>query len=325
MIWTILFVLLVIAAAFLALSIYRTRSMAAEAERQVPQAGQAVPVAGGAVHYVEMGPKEAQAVVLIHGLSGQLQHFTYVLAGLLAEDFRVIAVDRPGCGYSMRDDGSLADPFEQGRMISEALDALEVDRPVLVGHSLGGAVSLAMALDRPDRVGALALLCPATQHQDEVPEVFKGLLVESPTIRRLIGVTIAVPMAAAMRDKVLGIVFYPEPVPEDFMIRGGGALGLRPQAFVAASEDAVALRAAGMGLSARYASELQVPGGILYGAADAILSPAVHGHSMQVHGLTHETLDGRGHMIPLTAPEECAAFIRRMAEKAAPQGGRQQT
>lgn len=315
MIATILSVLLLVLVALLALSIFRTRRMAAEAERQVPQAGEIVPVAGGTVHYLDLGPRDAQTLVMIHGLSGQLQHFTYALAGLLTRKFRVIVVDRPGCGYSLRDSDALADPAEQGRMIGEALDRLGIARPVLVGHSLGGAVSLAMALDRPDRVGALALLCPATQYEEVVPEVFKGLLIKSSAVRRLIGATIAVPMAAATKDRVLGVVFHPEAPSDDFLIGAGGALGLRPEAFVAASSDAVALRAVGKAQSARYKDELRIPGGVLFGAADEILSPTAHGHTMQAHGLEFETLEGRGHMIPLTAPQECAEFISRMAAR----------
>ncbi len=317
MIANILFVLFLAVIAVLALFAFRTRRMAAEAERLVPQAGEIMQVAGGSVHYVDLGPRDGQPLVMIHGLSGQLQHFTYALAELLTQSYRVIVVDRPGCGYSTRDSDDLAHPSEQGRMIGEMLDRLGVERPVLVGHSLGGAVSLAMAMDRPGQVGALALLCPATQYEEEVPEVFRGLLVTSPFLRRLIGTTIAVPLAAATKDRVLGIVFHPEVPGEDFMIGAGAALGLRPEAFVAASADAVALRAAGRAQTARYADELRVPGGILFGAADSILSPTVHGHGMQVHGLDFETLQGRGHMIPMTAPQDCAEFINRMAGKMA--------
>lgn len=316
MIWTILIFLFLLLIGLLVLSLYRTRQMAAEALRLVPQAGDVVQVSGGTVHYVDLGPKDAPALVMIHGLSGQLQHFTYALTEMLAGEYRVIAVDRPGCGYSTRESDALADPAEQGRMIAQALDQLGIERPVLVGHSLGGAVSLAMALDRPDRVGALALLCPATQHEESVPEVFRGLLVKSPAMRRLIGATIAVPMAAATGDRILKAVFHPEAPSENFMIGAGAALGLRPKAFVTASSDAVALRATAKSQSARYRDELRVPGGILFGAADAVLSPSVHGHTMQAHGLIFETLEGRGHMIPMTAPQECAEFIRRMSGKA---------
>ncbi|MBL4749571.1 MAG: alpha/beta hydrolase, partial [Amylibacter sp.] len=60
---------------------------------------------------------------------------------------------------------------------------------------------------------------------------------------------------------------------------------------------------------------LKASGGILYGADDCLLPPIHHGQSMIAHGLAYEVLEGRGHMIPITAPEECADFIRRMAAK----------
>jgi pimeloyl-ACP methyl ester carboxylesterase len=311
-IWSIIAIVLVL----VALSAFRTRSMARAAERLVPQVGKVVPVQGGSVHYVDLGPRDAQVLVLIHGLSGQLQHFTYALTDLLDRDFRVIAVDRPGCGYSRRDGPAQASPREQGRMIGEALDSLGVDQVTLVGHSLGGAVALAMALDRPDRTRALALLAPATQPQTEVPEVFRGLVIRTGWLRRFLGATIAVPMAAATAERVLSMVFHPDPATPDFMTRGGAALGLRPSAYVTASEDAVALLDTGAAQAERLGKDLAIPGGVLFGSADAILSPTLHGHAMTAHGLAFETLQGHGHMIPLTAPDACAEFIRRIAAQA---------
>lgn len=312
----IFWLIIAVFAAFLVLAALRTRSMAREAVHLVPQAGQVQPVRGGSVHYVDLGPKDAPVLVMIHGLSGQLQHFTYALSGLLTDEFRIIAVDRPGCGYSAREETALALPGAQGRMIGEALDALGIENPVLVGHSLGGAVALAMAMDRPEKTRALALLCPATQPQSEAPEVFRGLMVKTAWLRQVIGKTIAVPMAAATKDKVLAMVFQPEAAPADFMIKAGAALGMRPAGFITASEDVIGLIAEGETQAARYTDELTVPGGILFGASDAILSPVLHGHTMAAHGLEYETLEGRGHMIPMTAPEDCAGFIRRMAAKA---------
>ncbi|MBK0326332.1 alpha/beta fold hydrolase [Rhodobacteraceae bacterium F11138] len=309
--WLILAVLLCL----LAVCVLRTRSLARAAERQVPQVGHIQKVRGGSVHYVDLGPRDATPLVLIHGLSGQLQHFTYAIADMLSDQYRVIALDRPGCGYSQRDSDDLATPGEQARMIGEALDALGLGKTILVGHSLGGTVALTMALERPKKTAALALLCPATQNQTEVPEAFKGLMVKSPVLRRLIGHTIAAPMAAATKDKVLAMVFAPETCPADFMLRGGAALGMRPQAFVTASADATGLQAQAADITARYDTDLQVPGGILFGAADPILSPDVHGRTMQKYGLEFETLQGRGHMIPITAPADCADFIIRMAAK----------
>lgn len=299
-----------------------TRHLGRDVERLVPRIGQMQQVRGGRLHYLDTGPRAAQPLVLIHGLSGQLQHFTYALAEPLARDFRVIAVDRPGCGYSERDSDARAALPEQARMIWELLDALELRNPVLVGHSLGGAVALAMALARPAETGALALLCPLTHPEPRAPGAFDGLAIASPLMRRLVGHTIAVPMGKKNAEVILAQIFTPESCPDDFLTRAGGALGLRPKAFITASADFMAARPGAEAMAARYDRDLKTQGGVLFGASDAILSPARHGSPMAAHGLAVETVEGRGHMIPLTAPEACLDFIRRMAALADPDRGR---
>ena len=248
-------------------------------------------------------------------LAGQLQHFTYALMDLLADDYHVVAVDRPGCGYSTRDSADLGRLPEQARMIQEFLDTKGISDAVLVGHSLGGAVSLAMALDHPEKTRALALLAPLTQKLPETPQVFKPLEIRTEWLRNFIGNTLAVPLAAKTAPHTLSAVFDPEPAPDDFLDRAGGALGLRPSAFITASQDVVGVDDSIEAQMARY-TKLSVPGGILYGAQDAILSPSAHGAPMTQFGLSNEQIEGLGHMIPVTASAQCAAFIRNIAETA---------
>ena len=175
--------------------------------------------------------------------------------------------------------------------------------------------TLALALDRPFQTRALALLAPLTHVQAEVDPVFKGLEVRSGFMRRFLGNTIAVPMAKMTAEKVLAHAFAPEkPVP-DFLVRGGGGLGLRPKAFVTGCGDLVSLEQSLPRQVARY-GELTVPGGVLYGADDALLSAKAQGRPMTAYKLKYEELPGRGHMLPITAPEECAAFIRKIAKPA---------
>ena len=71
------------------------------------------------------------------------------------------------------------------------------------------------------------------------------------------------------------------------------------------------------GLHARYAS-LKMPAGVIFGVDDRILDAHVHGAPMtaQVPGLSYETIEAAGHMIPLTRPDRVAAFIEGMAERA---------
>lgn len=303
-----------IPAALLTAAHLRTRSLARQVLDLVPSSGALQPVSGGAIHFVESGPKDAPPVVLIHGLSGQLQHFTYAMQDNLARSFRVIALDRPGCGYSVRTSDHLAALPEQARMIHEFLEARAVRHPVLVGHSLGGAVSLAMALQKPDSIRALALVAPLTHPTTDGPDVFKGLQIHSSVLRRLIAQTVAVPLAKHTAAQVLDQVFDPEPWPEDFLTRGGGALGLRPQAFVTASTDLLAADDGIAAQSERYRNDLSVPGSVLFGAGDAVLDPELQGASMQQFGLGYECLEGRGHMLPISAPEACCEFVRSVAQ-----------
>lgn len=309
----VLFWLLISVLALLVACWLWTRKLAASAEKTVPPAGQFLPVRGGKIHYTDQGSRDGQAVVLIHGLAGTMHNCTYALAEQLSSEFRVIAIDRPGSGYSTRDRDVLAALPAQAGMIGEFLDKLGIEKPVLVGHSLGGALSLAMALERRDGIGALALLCPLTAFIPAPPAVFKPLVVRSAFLRRLIGHTVAAPVAKLTSDTVVAQVFAPEKAPADFMTRGGGMLGLRPSSFIGASTDLEGVSSSMPGQVERYADELQVPGGILFGANDRLLSPDLHGRSMQAYGLQYEELPGRGHMIPVTAPEACADFIRRMA------------
>nr|WP_321250851.1 alpha/beta hydrolase [uncultured Ruegeria sp.] len=309
---TILILLGALGLFLLAMNLW-TRRLTKKGFERVPQPGQVVAVDGGSIHYVERGDPAKQTIVMIHGLSGQLQHYTYALMDELTDDFHVIALDRPGCGYSTRDNPSLGTLPEQARMIQEFLDQKSVTDVILVGHSLGGAVSLAMALEYPDRIAGLALLAPLTQQMPAPPQVFKPLEIRTAWLRNLIGNTIAVPLAAKTAPHVLSAVFEPEPAPADFLDRAGGALGLRPSAFITASQDVVGVDASIGDQCLRY-PELQVPGGILYGAQDAILSAAQHGPPMTEFGLTYEETGKHGHMILITIPEICASFIRKIAD-----------
>lgn len=312
---TVFSLLILILAALVVGLVVWTKVIGKNVETLAPRLGELTKVNGGTLHYLDIGPRDGQVLVLIHGLSGQMQHFTHTLSDRLARDYRVILVDRPGCGYSERDSDDLASFQEQGRMIGELLDQLGIDSPVLVGHSLGGAISLAMGLDRPNKTAGVALLCPLTHPEPAPSPAFQGLAVKSPLLRRLIGHTIAVPMAKRTAATVIEIVFRPEPCPDDFMTAAGGALGLRPKAFVTASADFVASDASTGRLAERCASEWVLPGGVLFGADDNILPPDRHGAPMTNFGLTYETIPGAGHMIPLTQPDACETFIRTIASR----------
>ena len=201
------------------------------------------------------------------------------------------------------------------RFLAHAIRVLKLGKPLIVGHSLGGAVALAIALDHPDCVGGLALIAPATHPVARAPALFRSLVIRSPLLRRLYAWTAAAPAALLARPIFFKAAFAPEPAPADFGSAGGGLLALRPRNICVTSTELTA------GLSddaietmpLRYAS-LTVPVGILYGRDDQVLDWRAQGEAMaqKIPSLDFELVDG-GHMLPVTQPDVCAAFIRRMA------------
>jgi len=292
-----------------------TAYTARQVERAVPPRGRFLQLDGCRIHYIDEGA--GPPLFLVHGLSGNLRNFAYVIPHLSA-GYRVIAVDRPGSGYSTRAASADARLAAQGDTLARVIQALKLERPLVVGHSLGGAIALALGLDHPDCVSGLALIAPLTQVV-ETPAPFRGLDIKSPLLRSIIAWTLAIPVGMRTADQALKDVFAPEKPSPDFMTRGGGALGLRPRSFYAASAD---LRAAhdSLGEVVRRYPSLTVPVGILFGKSDAILEPGLNGKTTkdQIPGLSLQLIEG-GHVLPVTQPDAVAGFIRRMAVAATAQ------
>jgi pimeloyl-ACP methyl ester carboxylesterase len=215
--------------------------VANKVEKALPPQGKFVDIGGDRIHYVEQG--SGPAIVIVHGLAGQLLNFAYLPMQELARSHRVILIDRPGAGYSTRGAQSSAAIFSQAATVAGFIDALKLDKPMLVGHSLGGALALAVALNHPQSVSRLALIAPLTHAETDPPAAFRGLAIPSALMRRVISHTLAIPLSIKTGAKVLEVVFGPEPVPKDFRVKGGGLLGLRPRSFYAASTDMLAISA----------------------------------------------------------------------------------
>jgi pimeloyl-ACP methyl ester carboxylesterase len=281
------------------------------AEKLVPPDGQFADVNGARLHYLDIG--EGTPIVLVHGLGGQLRNFTYALSELLVPHHRLIVVDRPGSGYSTCQGDGDRGLAAQAAMIVELMDQLGLEKPLVVGHSLGGAIALAMALDHPGKIGGLALLAPLTQPIDTVPDVFKALDVKSPIARKALAWTLAAPAGRLGSDAANAQVFGPEPFPVDFETRGGAALTLRPEAFVAACGDVEAAHGEMAGIAARY-GELANPVGIMFAKGDLLLDPEVHGQrtAAAIKGAELKMIDG-GHMFPLLQPRVTADWIMERA------------
>ena len=275
--------------------------------------GRLVDVAGVTFHVHEQGT--GPTLLLIHGLGGQMRHFTYGVVERLAPRFRVVSIDRPGSGYSVRATHIPADLATQAAAVAGLIGQMQLGPVTVVGHSLGGAVALTLALNHPACVAGLALVAPLTHLPGDgtPPAAFRALLITSAWRRMLFAWTLATPASIAGRRIVLEQIFGPDPVPRDFATRGGGLLSLRPSQFIAASRDIQALQANMPATSSRY-RQLKIPVRILFGRSNRILDWQLNGQGLvdRVDGAALMLVDG-GHMLPVTMPELTAGFIEDTA------------
>lgn len=167
----------------------------------IPPAGDTHPpreLAGADSQFLEVNSLEVHLqqaghgglpLVLLHGFGASVFSWRQVLAPLAA-DRRVVAFDRPGFGLTERPMPPYpggASPYAQAAQVDLTLglmDALAIDRAVLVGNSAGGTIALQTALEHPERVAALVLVDPAVDAGGGAPAWVRPLL-KLPQVRRI--------------------------------------------------------------------------------------------------------------------------------------------
>ena len=268
---------------------------ASKAERAYPPRGSFVTAEGVRLHYVERG--SGRPVVILHGNGAMVDDI--IISGLLdqtTQSYRAIAFDRPGFGHSERPRGHSWTPSAQADLLPEAFAGLGINRPIVVGHSWGTLVALALALEHPDQVSGL-VLASGFYYPEPRADVMLSSASATPVIGDIICHTAGPLVGEAMAPAVFKKMFAPQPVPARFDQEFPVALALRPSQVRAYAEDAAQMNAAAEELSQRYAS-LSCPVVILAGDGDKIVD--FEQQSARLHReLADSKLDilrGAGHM-----------------------------
>ena len=285
------------------------------AEARYPPVGAFVEAEGLRIHYLEKGA--GVPVVLIHGASGNLRDMSFSLTDrLAAAGLRAIAFDRPGLGYSERPSERGWDPAVQARVLRAATRALGVERAVVAGHSWGGAVATAWALDAPESVIGAMSIAGATH-----PWGGDAGLLYSVGANRLLS-PLARAAAAALVDEddpsaVIRRIFSPNTPPAGYAGHVGLSLALRPETFRNNAEDLDNLHRAVAGLAPRYPT-LAPPVLAVHGAADRTVWASVHAEPLARDAPrgSLELLPGVGHMPHHVAEDRVVAGLRRLADGA---------
>jgi pimeloyl-ACP methyl ester carboxylesterase len=288
-------------------------NQARRAERRHPPLGRMIQAGGARLHMVEFGHGEGAPVVLLHGNGSMVEDFlTSPLPALLARERRVVLFDRPGCGHSERPRGQPWTPEKQAEVLITAFRQLGLERPIVLGHSWGTLVALAMALEHPEMVGGLVL---TSGYYFPTPRTDVPLFGPTgiPLIGDVLRYTFSPLLGRLLAPKMVRKLFAPRQVPERFRAGFPLEMSLRPKQLRATGEDSLAMVPWAASAAPRY-GKLRLPVAILNGEEDRIVDPARQAERLRdaIPGSTLELLPGIGHMLHHAAPERVTAAVRRV-------------
>jgi 2-hydroxymuconate-semialdehyde hydrolase len=274
------------------------------------QPGQNVEVDGVRLHYVEAG--SGPPLLLLHGLNGSTFGFR-LLMPYLTSRFRVIALDLMGFGYSDRPQHRDYSLGAQARLVAGFLDARGIPKASVLGHSLGGAVAMHLALEYPERVERLILVSSASDS-----ETRRGLR-SSRLVRPLLPVVAAFTVQnQRFRRMSLRSACYDPAFVTPEMIEG----------YMAPTRVRGHLRALGSLMVDRRKdlpldpSAISQPVLIIWGAADRWL-PAAHGERLRalIPNSRMTVVENAGHLVLEEQPEESAHALVDFLREPMPAGG----
>lgn len=275
--------------------------------------GSFVQLAGLKVRYLER-PGPEPAVLLIHGLPGTAEDFEAVTP--LIAGHRTIAIDRPGYGFSS---GGYFPFGRQLQAVGELIEKLHLGRPILVGHSYGGTISLGYAERHPGALRGLVLVDAAAgdcaRHDTAFTRAQARLIqaVELPVIAQIADVTFSQLVRTVSSEPEEKEAFYPAPVnPRHrhrvlaITLKHGNLEAYAGEILLANKE----IEGVNRGLAG-----LRVPTIVIQGAQDKLVKPQC-GRSIaaSVGGAQLRVVPG-GHMAPYTHPAAVAAAVQALARR----------
>lgn len=256
-----------------------------------------VEAAGHSLRVRSLGEGEATPIVLIHGFGGDLDAWLFNQEALAA-DRPVHAIELPGHGQSSKDVGD-GGPAALSAALSAAVDALGLERVVLVGQSMGGALAMELALARPGLAAGLVLVAGAG-----LGEEIDGAFLEA--------------FGAADRRKEMKAALQPLFADPELVNRNVVEGALRNRRLEGAAEALRAVREAWFpgGRQAHVLAgrlgEIDAPILVVWGSEDRII-PAAHAQAVQGRGET-VVIEGAGHMVQMEAAGEFNRRIRAFLE-----------
>lgn len=299
------------AAAVLATLAIANHVVARRAERRHPPKGSFIVVDGVRLHYSDRG--EGSPIVLIHGnaVTGDDWN-TSGVAELLLQKHRVIIFDRPGFGCSERPRGHMWTAGQQAELLYKALHQLGIERPVVVGHSWGTIVALALAVRHQAGIAGLVLLSgyyfPTLR-----PDALLVLPGALPVLGDLLRYTIS-PLLGRLQVPLLKwAMFSPARVPARFHAEYSPAMAMRPSQIRATSMDGALMIPEAFVLRRHY-KDLTLPVAVIAGDGDKVVfKRGSERLAASIQGSVLQIVKGAGHMVHHLAARQVVEAVESVA------------
>jgi pimeloyl-ACP methyl ester carboxylesterase len=263
------------------------------------------------LHYVERG--RGDAVVMLHGNGSMIQDFeSSGLVDLVAKNHRAIVIDRPGFGHSERPRNVVWTPDAQAEVIELALAQLGVSEAIVLGHSWGASVAVAMALRSPSLVRGL-VLASGYYYPTFRPELAALSVPSVPLLGDVLSQTLSPLINRAMWPLLMSKIFGPRSVPVKFQ-GFPKEMALRPSQVRASAAETGLMIPDAFAQRHRY-PELKMPVVIVAGDEDRLID--IETQSARLHAevsqSTFHRIGGEGHMIQQTATDQVMSAISEVA------------
>jgi pimeloyl-ACP methyl ester carboxylesterase len=297
-----------------AVSALINRHLAKKAEHDNPPLGQFLDIDGVRLHYLERGSGEP--LVLLHGNGSMIADFASSgLIDLAAKNHRVIVFDRPGFGHSDRPRDVVWTPNAQAELICNALQQLGVSQSVILGHSWGASVAVALALKYPTLVRGL-VLASGYYYPTARVDVIALSTPAVPLVGDVISHTLSPIVSRMMWPIMLKKIFGPQSVPPKF----NGfpkEMAVRPSQIRASAAESALMIPDALSFQNQYA-QLQMPVSIIAGDDDRLID--IDRQSRRLHDdIIHSTfhrIPGNGHMVHQTATSAVMSAIDEVVRAA---------
>lgn len=299
--------------ALAAAGLIASRVMNRTVQKRSPPSGRFVEVGGTRLHVLQRG--SGPDVLLIHGAVMVADEMMLALGEALP-GYRLTAIDRPGHGHS--DKRRRPSIHDQAQLLHAAALELGLRSPVVVGHSLGGAVALAYGeqfLHDVSGVVAVAPLAYPGWGLAHLGRAIRGVPLLGPALSNT---SLALSDPAMLRA-VLPLIFSPQKPPATFRKTIDIDLLSRPYAMVADGADFTRASLDLQKMSRRYAA-YPAPLHVVFGDKDRILKPARQGERLAraVSGAQLTRVPGKGHMVHHFAPQAVRAAIAEVRARSLP-------